>query len=96
MMKSEFEERISATVTPEDYKLIEKVYTYHPIIPEVGGKDKIAEIYKVGGMRLIRDMEDTANEAKMIEEAIMQKRREIAKLNEEFADLCRELNNLKK
>ena len=32
MQKHEFEERIESTVSDEDYKLIEFVYQFHPVI----------------------------------------------------------------
>ena len=58
MQKHEFEERIESTVSDEDYKLIEFVYQFHPVIRNVSGKDEVAELYKSFGMALFRDMED--------------------------------------
>lgn len=45
MQKHEFEERIESTVSDEDYKLIEFVYQFHPVIRNVSGKDEVAELY---------------------------------------------------
>lgn len=50
MQKHEFEERIESTVSDEDYKLIEFVYQFHPVIRNVSGKDEVAELYKSFGM----------------------------------------------
>lgn len=36
MTKQEFENMACATVTAEEYKIIEKVYTWHPGNPEHG------------------------------------------------------------
>ena len=50
MNKQEFEKLINGSVSNEDYKIIELVYTYHPSIPEVNGKGQIATLYQLGGM----------------------------------------------
>lgn len=68
MQKHEFEERIESTVSDEDYKLIEFVYQFHPVIRNVSGKDEVAELYKSFGMALFRDMEPRAKKAKEVEE----------------------------
>lgn len=64
MQKQEFEALINTQVTIDEYSTIDFVYTWHPIIPDVGGKQKIADIYKVGGISLIKDMVKTAQKAK--------------------------------
>lgn len=74
MMKEEFEQRIGQAVSDSDYKVIEAVYTYHPVIDNVLGKDQIATIYKSGGMRIMRDMLPTAEQAKQLESEIAQLR----------------------
>lgn len=68
MQKHEFEERIESTVSDEDYKLIEFVYQFHPVIRNVSGKDEVAELYKSFGMALFRDMEPRAKKVKEVEE----------------------------
>ena len=60
MMKHEFEQIAGIKVTNEDYKEIEFVYTWHPAIPDVNGKQVIANIYNAGGMMIIKDMKATA------------------------------------
>lgn len=39
MMKHEFEERVGGEISDQNYEIIETVYTWHPAINEVGGKD---------------------------------------------------------
>lgn len=67
MTKQEFEERIDGTVSEKNYSIIEKVYTFHPAISNTEGKDQIAQIYKIGGMSIIRDMVKTAEVAAELE-----------------------------
>lgn len=56
MSKEEFEKLIGKEIGKEDYDIIETVYTWHPSIPEVGGKEVIAKLYEVGGMEVMKDM----------------------------------------
>ena len=61
MNKQEFEEKIGGLISVEQYRDIEFVYTWHPSVLNVNGKEMIAQLYKLGGMRLIKDMMPTAN-----------------------------------
>ena len=61
MMKHEFEERVGGEISDQNYEIIETVYTWHPVINEVGGKDQIAALYETGGMPLIKSMLEAAN-----------------------------------
>lgn len=61
MMKHEFEERVGGEISDQNYEIIETVYTWHPAINEVGGKDQIATLYETGGMSLIKSMLEAAN-----------------------------------
>lgn len=61
MLKHEFEERFGSEISDQNYKIIETVYTWHPAIKGVGGKDQIATLYKTGGMPLIKSMLEAAN-----------------------------------
>lgn len=47
--------------TTDEMKLIDYVYMYHPSISNIDGKDQIAYLYVHFGMRLIRDMRNTAH-----------------------------------
>lgn len=87
MTQQEFEAKAGKTVTAEDYDTINHVYTFHPSIDEVKGKQQIAELYNLGGMRLIRDMVPTASKAQTIESDINQKTHELETLREQLAAL---------
>lgn len=64
MQKHEFEERIESTVSDEDYKLIEFVYQFHPVIRNVSGKDEVAELYKSFGMAYLQGYGTKSQESK--------------------------------
>ena len=76
MTKEEFTDRVKmikgqdATVSDEDYKVIEYVYNFYPTISETNGKFQIASIYVYGGMTVINDMLPRAKKALEIEEEI--------------------------
>lgn len=61
MTKHEFEIRSGQEVTDDDYEIIEKVYTWHPVISETEGKEQIVTLYKTGGMPLINSMMEAAS-----------------------------------
>lgn len=54
MTKQEFQKRIGAEISQKDYSIVEHVYTWHPSISEVEGKEQIAELYKSFGMPIIK------------------------------------------
>lgn len=58
MMYSEFCEMLgnSQKISMNDYKLIEFVYTWSPLIPEYDGKKEIVRLFELGGMELIRQL----------------------------------------
>ena len=68
-----------------DYDLIERVYMYHPAIPDVGGKQAIARLYAIGGLSVIRDMEKTAAREQEREEKRSRLRAQIAELQRQLA-----------
>lgn len=43
MTKQEFQKRIGAEISQKDYSIVEHVYTWHPSISEVEGKEQIAD-----------------------------------------------------
>ena len=63
MTKQEFQKRIGAEISQKDYSIVEHVYTWHPSISEVEGKEQIAELYKSFGMPIIKNMMEAANYA---------------------------------
>lgn len=99
MMKHEFCERAKInenSLSNEDYAVIETVYATHPAIGPVKGKDQIATIYNLpGGMRIIRDMVPTAQEAARIEDEMLGIAHQISELNTKMEEKRREYNSLK-
>ena len=61
MQKQEFEQLIQTAISDEEYRIIDKVYTWHPAISETAGKSQIADLYRSGGMTVIKNMEETAD-----------------------------------
>lgn len=72
MTKQEFEVLLTGekTVTDEQYKVIEYVYTYYPAISDITGKDQIALLYDVFGMTIIKDMYPRAHRADVLEKEL--------------------------
>lgn len=56
MMKAEFEAMIGKSVTDEEYKVIEAVYTWHLAINDTTGKDQMKTLYTQFGFGVIRGM----------------------------------------
>ena len=80
MMKVEFEQHINARISQEDYAIVEHVYMWHPAIPNVGGKDKIANLYLIGGMDVIRDMNRRAVEIEEEYDKLCSREKEISEI----------------
>lgn len=81
MMKHEFEERVGCEISDQNYEIIETVYTWHPAINEVVGKDQIATLYETGGMPLIKSMLEAANIMMDLDKERQQARRRLEKIN---------------
>lgn len=89
MSKEEFEKIINEKVSFDDYRIIEKVYIWHPAIPPVGGKEIIAKLYLTGGMAVIKDMLSTAKGAEnkeALRDKIRRTKETINKLNVNLLD----------
>ena len=82
MNKQEFEERLGTTVSDEEWKRINYVYTWHPSISHANGKDDIAKLYKIGGPRLMIDMISTAKEWERLENMRTDLKLRIGKIEE--------------
>lgn len=83
MTKEEFIEKVNERLTArgsqplrtdelsvEDFSVINTVYTFHPAINNVSGKDQIADLYVYYGFSVIVDMLFRADEVKRLEEGI--------------------------
>lgn len=75
MTKQEFEKKIGAEISQKDYSIVEHVYTWHPSISEVEGKEQIAKLYKSFGMPIIKNMMEAANYAETLDRAMTQAQR---------------------
>jgi hypothetical protein len=63
MNYAEWVDRVKTDVSDEDWVVIHQVYQWHPMIPDVNGKDVLAKLYKQGGIGLMESMVPAANEA---------------------------------
>ena len=94
MMREEFDRKleeirgISSHISEEDYKLIEYIYTFHPCISETDGKRQVAGLYHEFGIRIFKDMLETANKNKELEVEIGRARHKLQNLLDE-ADALR-------
>ena len=89
MTKREFEELIGEEVSANNYMLIELVYCWHPSIGNVGGKRQVAELYKVGGIEIFKDMRKAALISQEYDRKIRELRRqksEIERMIEEVTE----------
>jgi hypothetical protein len=69
MMVNEWTDRTGHNPTAAEWHTITTVYAFHPAIPDVGGKDKLAGIFALGGFGIIRDMLPVAEKARTLEQA---------------------------
>lgn len=77
MIKREFEDKLGATVSQEEYELIEKVYMYYP---GINNKAEIASLFKIGGLILINDMLPRAEKIADLESRMSSLNTELNKL----------------
>jgi signal recognition particle GTPase len=90
MTKQEFESRITKPITDGDYAKVEMVYIFHPSIDCNKGKDEIAQLYNMFGMRVIIDMIPTAEKAKDLADQMRLARMNLKHLVEEYERLINE------
>lgn len=84
MTKDEFESVLGESVTDEQYKEIEYVYTYHPVVDCLG---TIVKLYQIGGMRLMWDMDAAARQAQQIVDRRGVLKSQLNELSEEYQRL---------
>lgn len=93
MTKTEFIVRLKNTaeqlITDNMYKDIEFVYTWHPCLDNVAGKDQIAKLFDMFGYRVIKDMLLTAQKAKELCDEITKKESELQELRWKLNELER-------
>lgn len=110
MMREEFEKHVvefavhnnleASTITAlselnsHDYSIIELVYTYHPSIPDVDGKSKIAALFALGGMCVIIDMLPTAEAARDLQLESDKLKSRLLEINQQLLKLKRGVINV--
>ncbi len=87
------EEKLTCTISEENYKIIEEVYTWHPAISDTEGKKEIATLYYIAGMGLIQNMQEealTAKKARLhiqkLEEQLLKEEACISFIKERYGD----------
>ncbi len=67
MMREEFIELLGAQISEKDYRIIENVYTWHPIFDNawyanMNPKSLAVFFYKIGGLQIFLDLKPVADE----------------------------------
>lgn len=88
-MKQEFESKIGKEIDHDSWCVINTVYTFHPSIDEVCGKQQIADLYMTFGMTIIFDMKPRAEQAEVLEGRKASLKMQLAKAEAELAALTR-------
>ena len=96
MTHEEFEAKLGSKVSDADYTIIERVYAFHPVISNTKGKQQIADLYKIGGMRVIKDMVATADAAEVIDQQIFSCRVAIREQEDNLRQLLENLDLLRR
>ena len=96
MMKHEFENLAKTTVNDADYEIIEKVYAFHPAIPDVDGKKVIITLWNIGGIGLMFDMYDTAQHAASLEHQIQAAKMEVSAAESKLRAAQRDFSEFRK
>lgn len=74
-------------ISDVEWEVVEIVYCSHPAIPDVGGKDVIANLWKVGKLGIIREMLPVARECMELEEKIQRCNVEIDNLRTSLKEI---------
>ena len=86
MNQTEWTQRTKNEPTAEEWVFISAVYTFHPLIGEVTGKEDIAKLFKLGGIGLIESMVSDADKAMIFETNISSTRGGIRAAKDAVAD----------
>ena len=88
MNRQEFLDRIGEKeISDAQWVVAHEVYQWHPSIPDVGGKEVIASLYKVGGVGLLSDMLNTAYATRDAEQKVEDARRALQEAQNALAVL---------
>ena len=77
----------NVSISDDDFKVIELVYTFHPAISETRGKEQIALLYTTFGMTVINDMKPRALKARELESKIAKARADYESAMKEYSEL---------
>lgn len=87
VFESEGIKGVKAGISDNDYRSVEFVYTWHPAISEVNGKEQIAKIYVDFGMSVISDMVSRSHIMREKETELMRLQSSINELKGDIEDL---------
>lgn len=76
MLWTEFNSRVGE-VSEGTYEFANRIYAYHPIIPDVDGKDKIANLFLHSNPRKFFELYDEATHIMEIDEKIWEAKQPI-------------------
>lgn len=90
MTKEEFKKAANIEeITEAEYKIVEYVYTWSPLISETEGKQQVALLYNTFGIAIFKDMTERAEKAEKIENEMRKARMEYERLRNEYEELRR-------
>ena len=89
MTPNEFNALVSKEVSDREMNIIQTVYTFHPAIQEIGGKEQIAKLYLDCGMTVIQDMLPRAEKLMMLEQMLFKAQAEVDRIKNEVAEVSR-------
>lgn len=88
MTKEEFTKAANIeTIGEYEYKIIEYVYTWSPLISETEGKKQVAQLYNTFGIAIFKDMTERAKKAEELEGKLRKARMEYERLRNEYEEL---------
>lgn len=89
MTPREFNKLVGKEVPDWEMNIIQTVYTFHPAINNVGGKDQIAKLYLEYGMSVITDMLPRAERLMMLDQELNKAQAAVARIRDEIAKAIR-------
>lgn len=89
MTYEEFTRATSAPIDAETYhSIVERVYMWHPAIPDANGKQVIADLWKIGGLSLMQELLPRAEHAAAHDEELRRKTAQLARTVENMGKSC--------
>ena len=85
MLQSEFEQLTDRPFTEKEFSTIHYVYCYHPA---ANTHTAIAQLWTLGGIRLIRDMLPTAKKLEEVEEEMKAAQERLSALKTNYEAIC--------